>query len=523
MKRLGWALLLCGGLAQAQVDQIHGDGIRAHVKYLASDLLEGRGVGQRGGQLAENYIAAAFQSAGLKPGAADGTYLQKVPFKLVTTTPDPTLTFTHGGKTESLKWLEEFVGSSQMQTPAVDVDADAVFVGHGIVAPEFGWNDYAGMDVKGKVVVLFTNEPPSTDPKFFGARALTYYGRWTYKYEEALRQGAAAVLIVHTDETAGYPYGVVKANGRPQPQVARASGAPALAFAGWISQAWGDKLFGAAGSNVAEMLKKANTKGFRGMPLGVKVKLHLAETVTDIDTHNVVAKVEGSDPQLAREAVVFTAHMDHLGVGTPVNGDSIYNGAVDNASGCGLLLEMAKAWAMMNPKPKRSAYFVAVTAEESGLLGSKYFAEHPPLPAEQIAANLNFDSFSPFGRMKDVVLNGAERVSFFSTVKSVAQRYGLAIQPDPAPEQGVYFRSDHFSFVKVGVPAFSVEMGETREAPLSLKLKALEEKLKGTYHQPGDEYTEDWDFSGMEQFARFGFTLGLEVANLDKIPTRVKP
>lgn len=508
--------------ALAQTDRIEGERIRAHVRFLADDLLEGRAPGTRGGALAERYIAAQFAAAGLEPAGENRSFFQRVPLKQVEVAAPPTLTFARTGQAPvSLAWLEEFTGHSQLQETTVNLDAELVFVGHGIRAPEFKWDDYAGADVRGKVVVLFTNEPPSEDPKFFGGPALTYYGRWTYKYEEALRQGAAGVLIVHTDRTAGYGYHVVKANGRPQPQVGRATGAAALAFAGWIHQSAGEKLFQMAGSSVEAMLKRADTRGFKAAPLGVRLKLGMSYKVTDMETYNVAGRVEGTDK--AAEAVVFSAHWDHLGIGDPLDGDAIYNGALDNATGCAMLIEMARAWALMEPKPRRTAIFLAVTAEESGLLGSEYFAQHPLVPAERIAGAFNFDSFSPLGRVKDAVLIGAERLPFFGLIQNVAERHQLTLKPDPRPEQGSYFRSDHFSFAKAGIPAVSVGMGSDRVAPLSPEMQAVAKRLQGVYHQPTDQYTEDWDFAGMEQFARFGFTLGLDVANLAEIPARIKP
>lgn len=521
LTRIAFLLTAFALAAAAQLDRIEGERIRAHVRFLADDLLEGRAPGTRGGALAERYIAAQLAAAGVAPAAPDGTYLQRVPLKQVEILPAPALTVSRGGQSLQLEWLEEFVGHSHLQRPEVSLDAEAVFVGHGIRAPEYNWDDYAGADVRGKLVVLFTNEPPSTDPKFFGGPALTYYGRWTYKYEEALRQGAAAVLIVHTDATAGYGYHVVKANGRPQPQVGRAGEAPALTFAGWMTQAAGQKLFQLAGQSVEALLKRAGTRGFRAMPLGLRVRLNLKNRITDMETYNVVGKVEGSGA--ADEAVVFSAHWDHLGVGEAVNGDTIYNGALDNATGCAMLIEMARAWASLEPKPRRTALFVAVTAEESGLLGSDYFAKHPVIPAARIAGAFNFDTYSPLGRVRDAVLIGAERLPFYSLIQSVAERHQLSLKPDPRPGQGSYFRSDHFSFAKVGIPAVSVGMGSERAAPLSPALEALSKRLQGTYHQPTDEYTEDWDFAGLEQFARFGFTLGLEVANLERLPARIQP
>ncbi len=518
------ALLLIAGAAllPAQMNLIEGAKIRPHVKFLSSDLLEGRGVGLRGGQLAAAYIASQFEAAGLKPGAADGSYLQPVPLRSVEVAPSSQLSASAGGKPVTFRWLDDFVGTSHTQEPAAAIEAEAVFAGHGITAPEFKWEDYKGVDVRGKVVVLFTNEPQSDDPTFFKGKALTYYGRWTYKFEEAARQGAVAALIIHTTPTASYGWQVLRANGRPQPQVRRAPGQPALAFAGWITSEAGGRLLGLAGKSVDEMLKAADTPGFRAMPLG-KVRIHgkFAFKLKDIETHNVVGMAPGGDPQLKSEAVVFTAHWDHLGIGEAVRGDRIYNGAIDNATGCAMLIEMARAWASMEPKPLRSAYFVAVTAEESGLIGSRYFAEHPPLDAARIAANLNFDSFAPYGRVRDVVLTGADRTSFYPTVRNVVERYQLTIKPDGHPESGGYYRSDHYSFARLGIPAFSVNMGSDYEGKPEGFAAEKNKEYASRYHQPSDEYSEEWDFSGMEQFARFGFALGVEIANLERIPARV--
>ncbi|MBI4892103.1 MAG: M20/M25/M40 family metallo-hydrolase [Acidobacteria bacterium] len=515
-------LIVSMGLLHAQMNQIEGAKIRPHVKFLSSDLLEGRGVGARGGQLAASYIAAQFEAAGLKPGAENGTYLQPVPLRTVEVLAGSQLSATGGGNTIALKWLDDFVGTSHAQTGQAAFDAEAVFVGHGIVAPEYGWNDYAGIDVKGKVVVMFTNEPPSDDPAFFAGKALTYYGRWTYKYEEAARQGAKAAILIHTTPTASYGWQVLRANGRPQPQIRRAEGEPALAFAGWVTTDAGGRILAMAGKTVEALLKAADTKGFRASALaGVRFKGDFRFAVKDIETHNVVGLVPGSDPKLAQEAVVLTAHWDHLGIGEPVNGDRIYNGALDNSTGTAMLIEMARAWASMEPKPLRSAYFVAVTAEESGLLGSRYFAEHPPLPAEKIAANLNFDSFGPHGKVKDVIMTGADRTSFFALVEGVTKRHQLTIKIDTHPETGGYFRSDHYSFARFGVPAFSVNGGSDYVGKPAGFAAEVGKKHAASYHQPSDEYADDWDFSGMEQFARFGFALGTEIANLEKLPERI--
>ncbi len=519
MKRFG-LILLVTAMACAQTD-ISGERMRQHVKFLASDLLEGRGVGTRGGELATNYIAAQFALAGAKPAGENNTYFQRVPMVGVTTSPDATLSAVGPNQTVSFKWLDDFVGESQLQEPTDQFDAEAVFVGHGIVAPEFHWDDYKGVDVKGKVLILFTNEPPSNDPKFFGGRALTYYGRWTYKYEEAARMGAKAVLILHTTPTAGYGYDVLRSSeGKENPQLKLQPGQPALAFAGWITQDAGAKLLALSGKTVDEMLKAANSRDFRPIPLGIHIRADIPAQIRQLQASNVIAKVEGSDPQLKSQAVIFTAHWDHLGIGPAVNGDSIYNGAVDNATGCAMIIEMARAWAALEHKPKRSALFMAVTAEEAGLLGSEYYAEHPMIPLAKTALNLNFDAFYPFGRTKDVSVTGAERTTAWPAVEEAAHRMELTIKPDAQPEQGHFYRSDHFSLAHAGVPAFSIDLGtDYYGKPAGYGDKIFEEYNDKHYHQPSDEYHDDWDFSGMQEAAQFGFLIGMTVANEPRLPT----
>jgi Zn-dependent M28 family amino/carboxypeptidase len=458
MKRFGLVLLVTA-LACAQTD-ISGERMRAHVKFLASDLLEGRGVGTRGGELATEYIASQFAIGGAKPAGENGTYFQRVPMVGVTTSPSASLSAVGANQTVSFKWLDDFVGVSELQESTDQFDAEAVFVGHGIVAPEFHWDDFKGVDVKGKVLVLFTNEPPSNDPKFFGGRALTYYGRWVYKYEEAARMGAKAVLIVHTTPTAGYSYDVVRSSwGKEDPQLKLEAGHPALAFAGWVTQDAGAKLFALSGKTVDEMLTAANSRDFKPISLGIHIRGNIPTGLRQIQSSNVIAKVEGSDPQLKSEAVIFTAHWDHLGIGLAVNGDAIYNGAVDNATGCAMIIEMARAWAALEHKPKRSALFMAVTAEEAGLRGTEYYAAHPVIPLAKTALDLNFDALAPFGRTKDISVTGAERTTVWPIVEQSAHRMELTIKPDAHPEQGNFYRSDHFSLAHAGVPAFSIDLG----------------------------------------------------------------
>jgi len=505
----------------AQPALIDSAKIRAHVRFLASDLLEGRGVGTRGGDLATEYLASQFALVGAKPAGDNGTYFQKVPLVNVAVDPSSALAFSVEKKSLPLRWLEGFVGTTFQQQPVANIDTEAVFVGHGITAPEFKWNDYEGVDVRNKTVVLFTNEPPSEDPNFFGGKALTYYGRWTYKFEQAARMGAAACIIIHTTPTAGYGWQVVRGSwGREEPQVRRDPSQHALAFAGWITQDAAQQVLGLTSKNVDDLLKLADTRGFKAFTLGTRMRARISARLRPIESRNVVARVEGSDAARSQEAVLFSAHWDHLGIGEAVNGDAIYNGAVDNATGLGMLLEIARAWAAMPSKPRRSALFVAVTGEESGLLGSKYYAENPAIPLGLTAANLNFDAYYPFGRTRDVVLNGAERTTLWPLVQNVAKRFKFEIKPDPRPEQGSYYRSDHFSLARLGVPSFSINLGDQFEGkPAEAGAAIFREFNTKHYHQPSDEYKEDWDFSGMEHAARFGFVLGMEIANQNALPT----
>lgn len=521
---LGFSMLLFAPLVLSAQDAkdnappISIERIRADVKYLSSDPLQGRGVGTRGEELATDYIAAQFEKAGLKPVGDRGTFFQAVPLVMVKTGTDATLELTKGCETKVFKFDDEFVGVNHTQQ-AEEYEGDAVFVGHGITAPEFDWDDYKDTDVKGKVVVLFTNEPPSDDAKFFNGPALTYYGRWTYKFEEATRRGAKAVFIIHTPETAGYPFSVVRTGKGAQLQ--REPNAPALAFAGWLSTRGGEKMLESVGLTVESALKKADTRGFKPIPLGVKLKGHVPTTVQKIASKNVVGVVEGSDPALKSEVVLFTAHWDHLGVAQSSPGvEAIYNGALDNASGSAILLELARAWAAQAPKPKRSAMFLATTAEESGLLGAKYYATHPIVPLGKTAMNFNFDSVSPIGEPESIILNGSERTTAWKMLQDTATKHALAIEPDRRGHLGYYYRSDHFALAQGGVPAFSVGRGErVKGKPADFTKKLSEDYIANIYHTPNDKFREDWDFTGYPVLMRFTLAAATQAANAPTLPT----
>ncbi len=490
--------------------------LKAAVQLLASDRFEGRGPGTAGELLTTTYLADQFKKAGLKP--LGGSYLQPVPLVRVETKPESTLKIVQGDTVLDIPCEEGFSGQGRTQKEHETFDAEAIFVGHGITAPEFGWDDYKDTNVKGKVVVLFTNEPPSDDAKWFGGNALTYYGRWTFKFEEAARRGAKACFIIHTRETAGYPYSVV----RPLvgAQLGRTGDEPALAFAGWLSREAGEKLLARAGKTVDAALKEANTKGFKPYSLGVHLKGDIQTRIARFSSNNVVGIAEGSDPKLKSEAVVFTAHWDHLGVGRAVVGDAIYNGAADNATGCALLLELARAWTAQKPRPKRSAIFLAVTAEEKGLLGSKFYVRNPLVPLGKTALNLNFDMILPLGVPESIVVNGAERTTIWPTVQAAAKKNGLEIEPDSRAHLGVFYRSDHFSMARGGVPAFSVALGSRLKGkPDGYARKAFQEFNDRAYHAPQDEYRPEWDFSGFVTLGRFALDVAREVANAEQMPT----
>ena len=499
------------GMMEA-LHNVQAERIRADVKYLSSDALEGRGTGTRGGELAASYIAKQFKDAGVEAAGDDGSYFQKVPMVGVTTLPETTLSVETPKQTLSLKMPDDIMVFNLDQHEVRDVNAGVIFVGYGITAPEFGWDDYAGADVKGKVLLMLVNEPPSEDPKFFGGKALTYYGRWTYKYEQAARMGAAGVILIHQTEMASYGWDVVRSSWSGERSGLAGDQEPKLQFASWVQLEKARAMLADAGQDMDALMAAAGRRGFRALPLPLKVSAHVVSAVRHFESSNVIGKVSGSDPELRKQAVIYTGHYDHLGIRPEQPGDNIYNGALDNATGTAMVIEMARAVAASPVKPKRSMYFAAVTAEEQGLWGSAYLAKHPPLPLSDITLDVNFDAIKPLGIPTEVEAAGYERTTFSAVFEKTAADFHLKILAPEHPENGGYYRSDHFSFAKMGVPAFSLEPGKHFTGHPQSWVKANSEAMDKSYHQPSDEYKEEYDYRSNAVLARFGIALGYRAA-----------
>jgi Zn-dependent M28 family amino/carboxypeptidase len=516
------ALVAAAFAATANAPKIDPEKIRAHVKYLASDELEGRGLNQKGGDLAADYMAAQFKSYGLKPAGENGSYFQRVPLVSVKTLPDTTFSLVpKSGAPLDLKPLDDYVTTNERQSPSVDIDAPIVFVGYGISAPEYHWDDYKGYDLKGKVALLFVNEPTSDDPNFFKGKALTYYGRWTYKFEETARRGAIATLIIHRGDLASYPWTVVRNSWGGEKSFLQLDGTPKLAAASWIQEEVARKLVAMAELNLDKLFQQAQSRDFKPIPLPVDLKAHIVSSVRQFSSRNVLAMVEGSDSARKSEAILYTAHYDHFGIDkSKPTGQNIFHGAADNATGCGILLELGRVWADSKPAPPRSILFAAVTAEEQGLLGSEYLGKHvDQLPVNPIL-DLNYDDLPPIGIPEELEVTGAERTSFYSTVQEVAKQFNLTIRPDSRPEAGHYYRSDHFSLGRVGIPAFSISEGMKYQGhDLAWGQAEAKDYVEHRYHQPADIYTPDMDFRGDALMAQFGYALALKAATAPGIPT----
>jgi len=481
------------------------------VRFLSLDLLEGRGPGKRGAELAAEYIATQFALSGLEPAGDNGTYFQRVPLVAVHTIEDKTkFSFVPvKGQPVDLAYGTEIVSKDQTGQATADLDAPIVFVGYGIHAPEYKWDDYAGVDLKGKIALVIVNEPPSNDESFFKGKALTYYGRWTYKYEEAARRGAVGVLLIHRTDLASYGWEVVRNSQAIEKSYLDGDPSATLRAAAWIQHDVAQRLLTLAGlGDLDQAIAQAGKPGaFHAVELPVRLQGHVESRVRRYVSANVVGRIAGASA--ANQAVLYTAHYDHLGIDPDAKGDGIYNGAADNGTGCGILLEMARVFAQSSVRPPHAVYFSAVTAEEQGLLGSQYLGMHPPIPAGQISLDLNFDMILPIGIPRSVSLGGAERNDFWPTVQAVGKAFDLALLPDPNPGAGGYYRSDHFSLSRAGIPAFSIDQGDLFEGHDEAWGQAQDKDfVEHHYHQPSDEYRADWDFRGNAKLARFGFVLG---------------
>ncbi|MCX5763098.1 MAG: M28 family peptidase [Gemmatimonadetes bacterium] len=496
--------------------------VMQHIRVLSADSLMGRGPGTAGEEKSVVYLESQFKAMGLKPGNPDGSYIQKVPLVGITVKNSPTLTFTTGGTSTALKWHDDYVAWTKHVSPTASLkNSELVFVGYGVEAPQFGWDDFKGVDLTGKTMVVLVNDPPVADTAIFGGARMTYYGRWTYKYEQGMKHKAAGVLIVHQTERAGYPFAVVQGKTSEQfDLVTPDKNMNRSEVEGWISLDQAKALFALAGQDFAALERKAATKDFSPVPLGVTASVTLQNTLRTVDSRNVVAMLEGSDPALKNEYVIYTAHWDHFGIGEKVKGDSIYNGALDNATGTAGLLTMAKAFAAAKTAPKRSILFLSVTSEEQGLLGSQYYGMMPLYPLNKTLANINMDGLNTWGKTKDVVVIGLGASDLDDYARAAAaEQGGRSLRGDAEPEKGFYYRSDHFNFAKVGVPAFDPESGiEYVGKDVAYGRKTRDEYTENDYHKPSDEIKPGWELSGAVQDLQLFFTIGYRVASATRYP-----
>jgi Zn-dependent M28 family amino/carboxypeptidase len=519
------ALFVSAATVEEAGQGISGEKMLQHIRVLADDRFQGRGPATKGEELTVNYLIEQFKAMGLRAGNPDGSWTQDVP--MVGVKSGSTISLMQNGKKTEIAFPQDYVGWSGLPQENLNVrESELVFVGYGVEAPEYGWDDYKGLDVRGKTLLMLVNDPAIPDPKdvtkldegMFKGKAMTYYGRWTYKYEIAAKKGAAACLVIHETEPAGYPwFVVVSSNGRENFRL-KDSTEKVVPFQGWMSLERTKATLAAAGQDFEALKKKAITKEFRPVALGIKMDLALTNTMREVRSKNVLGKVPGTKRK--EELVIYTAHWDHLGTDPKLEGDKIFNGAMDNASGVATFLEIARAFTQMKPAPERTVLFLAVTAEEKGLLGAKYYAEHPLYPLKQTLANLNIDGASLFGRRSDLGVVGLGNSTLDDLVMASAKKQNRKIRSDLSPEKGFYYRSDHFEFAKVGVPALYLDKidGEYPGKPADFGKQKRDEYIDKDYHKPSDEVKSDWDFTGAVDDARILFEVGVGVANGKKWP-----
>ncbi len=500
---------------------IQESALRAHIRFLASDLLEGRGPGTRGDELAQLYIATQLQSFGLEPMGSNGSWLQPVPLVGTTSKAPDVLSINSGDKKLDLKYFSDYIAVTGKPVQSVNLaDREIVFVGYGIQAPEYDWDDFKDVNLEGKILLMMNNDP-STDPNLFAGKKRLYYGRWDYKYESAARQKAAGAIIIHTTESAGYPFQVIQTSWTGEEFELRDGAGPRLDMRGWVTNDAAKRIAENAGLDLDKLRAMAERRDFKPVTLNSKVSIDLAAAVRNIDSANVLGLLQGSDPKLKDDYVVFMAHHDHLGLAASRNekGDMIYNGAIDNASGVATMLSIAQTFARLGEKPKRSIIFASVAAEESGLLGSKFFAEQPPVPAGKIAAVINMDGINFLGRSKDVNVIGDGKSDLDGLVKLIAKLQNRIVTPDNFPDKGYYYRSDQFSLAKVGIPGVYLHAGiNILGKPDGWGKKQNEEWTERDYHQPSDEYREDWELAGAIEDAQLLYLVGLMVGNQPEMP-----
>jgi Zn-dependent M28 family amino/carboxypeptidase len=513
-----------GPVSMAQLPDVDTAAVLAHTKVLSSDEFEGRAPGTKGEDLTVNYLVDQFKKIGLKPGNTDGTYVQKVPLVGITPTPAP-LVFTKGKQQLTLKWKDDVVAWTKQVADLVILDkSELVFVGYGAVAPEYNWDDYKGVDVKGKTLVMLVGDPPvpdpgnpsALDPKTFGGNAMTYYGRWTYKYEIGAMKGAAGVLIVHETGPAGYGFNVIQGKtGEQFDLVTPDKNMGRAAIEGWITLDQATQLMRMSGQDFDTLKKQAVTRGFKPVPLGVTASMTIRNTLRTVDSKNVLAKVEGSDPALKDQYVIYTAHWDHFGK----TAEGIFHGARDNASGTAALVELGRAFTKISPPPKRSILLLSVTAEEQGLLGSQYYAVTPVYPLAKTVAEINMDELNVTGATRDLTLIGYGASDLDDYARAAAAEQGRTVHGDAEPEKGYYYRSDHFNFAKMGVPALNPDQGvEYTSRPAEYAQKVRDNWTANIYHTPKDVVTAEWDLSGAAQDLKLLMAVGYRVAQADKIP-----
>jgi hypothetical protein len=506
---------------QQAAEKVDAAVIRSHIRFLADDLLEGRGPGTRGDALTQLYLQTELESLGVLPGAGNGSWRQRVPLVGITTSPPSSVNFSRGGQTVTLNHYDDLMlVSGRKASESIQVQGELVFVGYGIRAPEYDWDDYKDADLEGKILVIMNNDPQD-DPALFAGRKRLYYGRWDYKYDMAAKVGAAGALIIHTTPSAGYPYQVVQTSWSGEEFELASSAGPRTSVNGWLTEEATGRLMELAGSSLAELQAAAESRDFQPVPLGVTADLRLKSTAREQITGNVIGVLPGSDPKLRKEHVVFTAHHDHLGLAAARDetGDNIYNGAVDNASGTAALLSIARAITSLPERPKRSIMFAFVGAEEQGLLGSKHLAENPPIPPGYMAAVINIDGINFLGRTYDLSIVGDGKSNLDALVTSVATWQQRTVVPEIFPDRGYYYRSDQFSLAQVGVPGVYLESGvNVIGKPQGWGKAQKEEWTKNIYHQPADEFDDSWNLEGAVEDAQLLLYVGLAVADQAELP-----